>query len=423
MGDSNLSILFCPKDSPALVKSAYAKIAQYVTPRLMDKYDVRLHCTVGHMGDTLTWTEPHSGKQLEIWSGGNGVYGEDIIPSHLQNLAQITGKPPLMLFLGDAIALGQIPQWARERKFAAAAWTAVDWEWPTPKPALDKLGGFLKAWPMSHHGHRVLAQDGLQNLGNPLWFGVNTDVWKPADRSQFPQAMESMGFREDTFNVISVFANQYQRKSEYEMFQAVGEFHKRHPEAKIRFFALTQARREWDLPALVEHLGLGEIVRLSDDYSYLMGHYTESDIAMMVNASDCVLSLGYEGFGMLTCEAQALEKPVIGFNAGATPELLRSGILVPPVKDTMLPNLLRRPMIDGPKIVEALERVYEARNDKKRWSMGRRWVLDNLTWDHCVKRLIGELTALEQQLADEDFWGPPAPGPKAIEMSKQLVTI
>jgi glycosyltransferase involved in cell wall biosynthesis len=415
--ESRISLLVNPKDCSALVHSSYAKLAQYVAPALMDRYDVRLHTTVGFQMNTLTWTEPHSKKTLEFWSGGSGAYGEDIIPLHLRALQQETKKPSVLMFIGDTIALDQVPKWARSREIPAVAWSAIDWEWPTPKWALEKLGSFLRLWPMSRHGHNVLTQDHLPNLGPPLWLGCNTDIWKPDDRSKYPQVMQSMGFRDDTFNVISVFANQWLRKGEYEMLAALGDFHRQHPEAKIRFFGLTQVRREWDLAALSEHLGIQDIVRWSDDYSHVMGKYPEEDVAMMVNAADCVMSLGYEGFGFQTIEAMALNKPVIGLNAGATPELLRTGILVPPAKDYMFTNMIRRVLPDGPKVVEALWHVYQNRDDKRRWSGGRQWVLDNFTWKIANEAVLGQLRDLEQRIADEDLLGMGAPGPLATHMA------
>src|SRR3990167_7372291 len=107
---TNISVLLNPKDSPALVHSGYGKIAQYVAPILLDLgYDVRLHCRVGHEYNHMEWIEPISGKELQIWSGGDGPYGENVTPMHIQRLTQESSKQAALLFIGDTLALNQIP--------------------------------------------------------------------------------------------------------------------------------------------------------------------------------------------------------------------------------------------------------------------------------------------------------------------------
>ena len=429
MGDSRLvdarsiSLLYHGKDNPALVMSGYAKIGRYVVPYLMDAgYDVRLHTPVGHQMNVMRWPDPRSGKTLEMWSGGDGPYGESIVPAHMAKLHELSGKHPFLLFCGDVVALNEIPKWAAEKRITAAAWGAVDWEWPTPKHALDKFSPFFRVFPFSHHGYRVLEQDGLKNLLPPVWCGVDTDVFKPVARGAYPDAMASMGFRLDGFNVFSCFANQFLRKGEAEMFMAVAEFHKRHPEAKIHFFAFTQVRREWDLAALVDHLGIRDLVTFSDDYAHVMGEYAEEDVAAMMASSDCVMSVGYEGFGLQTCEAQSCERPVIGFNAGATPEILGEGLLVPPEKEFLMNTMFRRPLPNGLKLVEALEYVWQNR-EHSRWRKGRKWVMDNLKWDACGKALVARMDAVEQAIADEEVLGPPAPGKLGLDRAGRKVVV
>ncbi len=424
MPDRPFNVLLCPKDSPALIPSGYGKIARYVAPILMDLgYEVRLHCPVGHVHGAMHWTDPRTGRDMEIWTGGEGPYGENIIPAHLQRLSATNRKPTITLFIGDTIALNALPQLMREGHVVGAAWSAVDWESPTPQFAKDRLAPWLRTWSMSQHGHRVLERDGVTNLLPPLWFGVDTELWKPQDRGTLPNVMASMGFRDDTFNVFSCFANQYQRKSEYEMFLAVSEFAKRHPDAKTRFFCMTQVKRDWDLMGLADTLGIREFTTFSSDYAHIMGDYEEEDVAAMMNVSDCVLSLGYEGFGFQTVEAQALNKPVIGFDAAATPELLQSGLLVPPIKEYMLPQMLRRLLPDEEGIVQALEEVWRSKGDTQRWSKGRRWVQNTLTWNHCAKGLGDRLDALDRVLEDDLVFGPAPPGPIARQRAAELLDV
>lgn len=422
----SVSILAHTKDSPALVASGYARLGQYTAPALMDAgYDVKLFCPVGHQSSTIQWEEPHSKRVLDIWSLGNGSYGEDIVPAHLANLERLTGKPGILLFAGDVIALDHIIRLNRERQITSVAWGAVDWEWPSPQHARDKWSSFYRAWPMSHHGCSVLGRDRLSNLLEHVWLGVNTDLWKPIDRSQLADTMREMGYREDGFNVFSCFANQFQRKGEAPMLLAIREFHRRHPEAKIHFYGMTQVRRDWDFAATTDYLGIRDLVSWSDDYRHHMGWYPEEDIARMMNCSDLVLSLGYEGFGLQTVEAQSLGKMVIGLNAAATPELLQSGFLVEPADEAQLaPALIARRLPTTQKVLEALEHAYEVhRSGQWRGDAARRWVVENATWAHTGRALVQRLESVEQSLADEEFLPPLGPGPKGVELGNQEVLV
>lgn len=448
--DIDISLLFTPKDNPALINSGYGKLAKYIAPRLQRAgHTIRLHCRVGHSQNIMHWEDPYLGEDLEIWSGGNGPYGEEIIPNHLNNLHAETQEPPVLFFIGDVEALSQVPAWLDQNQFPGITWAAVDWEHPTPQNILQKLQAWDKVWTMSQFSHEVLQQDGLDNLLDPVWLGVNPSIFQPIEED-LPKTKRDMGYGDDTFNVVSVFANQYQRKGEQEMFTTIAEFHKRHPEANIRFYGMTQRRREWDLPALLDHLGLRDIVTLSDDYHYVMGNYLEQDISRMFNAADLCLSLGYEGFGLQTIEAQACGTPVIGFEAAATPELHKSGIRVPPKKELMRPNLIKRQLPDERFLLAALEISYERIKNTRlsnpyyledpritnqlpdsvteREHLGAGfpsavdWVHNNLTWDHAAEALLDRLDQSIDHIIDQEKVGPPGPGPLANDLANDIHT-
>lgn len=425
--ERSLSLLVHGKDSPIFVQTGYGKLLQYVSPLLQDaNWITRLHCPVGQPYGEAVWREPRSGKEIIVWGGGEGTYGENIVPAHMARLKeQSGGKDPMLLFIGDLVGLDRIIQWNKSDRLLSAAWCAVDWESPTPDWMLDKTNSFYRAWSMSRFGHEVLKQDGAKNLLDPVWLGVNPDVFKPMDKSQFPDLFESMGYSDDGFNVFSCFANQHMRKSEYEMLSAIGEFHKWHPEAKIHFYGLTQVRRDWDFAATTKHLGLEGLVSWSDDYAQHMQEYTEEEVAAMINCADACLSLGYEGFGLHTIEAQSCAKPVIGFGAAATTELIKggAGLLVPPERDFMHQNNIRRLFINKEMLVTALEKAYDLRKDRQRWDKGRRFVLQNATWRHTGEALVKNLEAIEQSVADEELLGPLPPGPHAKELAEQQVVL
>ncbi len=68
----------------------------------------------------------------------------------------------------------------------------------------------------------------------------------------------------------------------------------------------------------IEALGLDEVVRL-------VGYVAEEDLRVYYRAADCVVmpTRALEGFGLVSAEALACGRPVLGTAVGATPELLR----------------------------------------------------------------------------------------------------
>ena len=75
---------------------------------------------------------------------------------------------------------------------------------------------------------------------------------------------------------------------------------------------------EAELRRLVEARGLRDVVRL-------VGYVAENDLRLYYRAADCVVmpTRALEGFGLVTAEAFACGRPVVGTPVGATPELLR----------------------------------------------------------------------------------------------------
>lgn len=84
-----------------------------------------------------------------------------------------------------------------------------------------------------------------------------------------------------------------------------------------RLWLTGRGAAEASLRAQSERLGISQAVRF-------LGFVKESEIPKLLNAADASLmpSLDLEGFGLATAEALACGTPVLGSQAGATPELL-----------------------------------------------------------------------------------------------------
>ena len=89
--------------------------------------------------------------------------------------------------------------------------------------------------------------------------------------------------------------------------------------------AVDPAGRHTALQRHIEHLGLGEVVRL-------VGF--RRDIPQLLAAADiCVLPASAEACGRVLLEAMGMAKPVVGTASGGTPEIVKDGVtglLIPP---------------------------------------------------------------------------------------------
>ena len=117
----------------------------------------------------------------------------------------------------------------------------------------------------------------------------------------------------------------------------------------------------------------------------LLGNFTilsrlrEDALAAVYDCADVfVLPSIQEGQGIVLLEAQASAKPVVAFNVGGVNEAVlrgETGLLVDRGSSGELANALLRLLAD-----ESLREKMGAR--------GRRFVVDNFTWDICVERML-----------------------------------
>lgn len=101
----------------------------------------------------------------------------------------------------------------------------------------------------------------------------------------------------------------------------------------------------------------------------------EHELAQLYKGSyGYVIPSLYEPFGMVVCEAMALERPVIGTNIGGIPEII--------TKDTGLLVKLRDSKALAEKMTYLLDNPQEA---EKMGKAGRKRVENNFTWDHTTQ--------------------------------------
>jgi len=125
-------------------------------------------------------------------------------------------------------------------------------------------------------------------------------------------------------------------------------------------------------------LGVVEVASLSRNFKFL-GNLKENMLAAVYNCADLlVLPSIQEGQGIVLLEAEASAKPVVAFDVGGVNEAVRVG------ETGLLVNLGN---VDG--LAEAVIRLLSDENLRQKMGVnGRKFVLENYTWDICAEKML-----------------------------------
>ena len=429
-------------DHPWRTDSGYGIAARYLVDGLCKDLDLAVFAPVGGkykleyyfpdlgligVEPSLTLLEERDGKQAEtVWDKVVPIYpgiaedlGEQIVDQHFQHFCA-----EILWQIADIWALSRTVDLAKGDRIRWVIQPPIDFLDPIPQYIIDKLTPALKVVPWVQEAKERLEKYGLKNVADPIPLGINTDLWKPQDRNLASTAMASLGFEYDAFNISIVAANQYGRKAWDTVLKGIRLFMEGHPDVKVRLYLHTnqQLGEGWDIPALVSHLGLAEVTRMADQYTMLIGGFSENQIMIMHALADCVINAGLEGFGYSTIQAQAVGTPVIGLNAGATKDLIETGILVPPYAETLTPNLLTKAEPHPIHISQALEKVYET--PRSNFSKGIQFVHDKFSWPVVLdqwRKFFAELDVELDRKCMKSGKYPPRPSEKALALAKEEV--
>jgi glycosyltransferase involved in cell wall biosynthesis len=119
-------------------------------------------------------------------------------------------------------------------------------------------------------------------------------------------------------------------------------------------------------------------VNLSRNFKFL-GNLKEDELTAVYNCADVfVLPSIQEGQGIVLLEAQASGKPVVAFDVGGVNEAVRNqetGLLVEVGNEDALADAL-------------LKLLTDKELSEKMGSNGRRFVIENYTWDICAQKML-----------------------------------
>ena len=177
-----------------------------------------------------------------------------------------------------------------------------------------------------------------------IYYGISRETYAPSniDDTQFKKLSKEFELKDEF--IIGTVARLHPQKSLHTLINAFKTFLKQVPNSKL--FIVGEGHLESELKSLASNLGIIDKVIFTGKRSEIPVFYKIFDVF--------VLSSIYEGLGLVLLEAMAAEKPIIGTNAGAIPDIISNcGAIV----ETENPNAISQELIElyeNPDLVQQM---------------------------------------------------------------------
>jgi len=403
------------------VASGYGNVARNLTPRLADYFG---------KDNVLLYSPVYNRERIEDWNGikvlpGTSFGFED--PILLEHYKRYDCS--ILLQVGDWFMLKQVPEWAQRDQIVWVMWAPFDFL-NFPDPVREVIKYAARVVPFCQYAERRFREAGLENVGEAIWLGLDPLIWKPMQREKLPVVMSSLGFREDTFNMIFVQANQLRKywREQLEGIKLFREYLKSQGDpTEVRMYLHTDLdgrAGERNLQLDLKELGLDDCALAPDPYAMACGGLTDLEMAAVFNCADVAMDALYEGFGYSMVQANAVGTPVIYLDDGPGPELAQYGVGVPVHHlDRDMPPV--KPVAEPVAIANALMAIYEAwrkPGTPPAREKGIRWVRENLDWDIIAEQWIKTLLDVAAQ-AERYSYYQPQPSKRLVKKARQIVEV
>jgi glycosyltransferase involved in cell wall biosynthesis len=375
--------------------TGYGVQTRIFAPRIRDLgHEVGISAFYGLEGASIQW------QGMNVYPKAFHPYGMDVVAQHAREM-----KADIVLTLIDGWVMDPARITAGGAKWVP--WFPVDHD-PLPHPVREKVKHAYQPIVYSRHAEKAATDAGLDVRYVP--HGVDTNVYSPMPQDE---ARKKLGLPADAFVIGIVAANKGvpSRKALPTQLEAFARFYERHPEAILYLHTHLGTEMEGlDVAKLIEGVGIpGSAVRVCDQYRNIMG-YADTVMAALYSAMDVLSSVTMgEGFGVPIIEAQACGTPVIVGGWTAMPELVGSGLVVPPEDAermfTPMGAYQYLPRIEA--VLDSYEQAYAVRGDERVRTEARDFALqydaDTVTQDYWKP----VLAKIEQRISGAESDAPP----------------
>jgi len=309
-----------------------------------------------------------------------------------------------MLFHWDVWAIGDV---ARNTLCPFILYCPIDAE--LTRKWASYFEGALRIVAYSRFGYKQLRRFFPPSQLSLIYHGVDVDVFRPLDEEKRVLRAKIEAYPpipEDCFLFVCTAANFGQRKCLPQLLYVFSKVVKECRDAHLYLHTTPNARRGFDLPMLVEELGLKDRVHFPP--SNILFPISDEDFATIYNAADVYVSLSQiEGFGLPLLEAAACGVPLIAHGGGAQQEIVEGagGWVVESVErdvwvefPSYVPTLQQNPC---PNLRDAVEKMIFAASHpeecERRGRRAREFAL-NFDWRRISQQWLSLLEEVEEEL-------------------------
>ncbi len=344
-------------------------------------HDVYISAFYGLSGAPTEW------NGIPVLPGWGQNYCSGSLGEHCRRI-----NPDLVITLGDIWVLDP----GVLRQIPIAHWLPSDCR---PMSTADRNvleQSFPQLIAMSKFGYERFAREGFAPVYVP--HGINLDTFKPSVTRD--EDREAMGVAGKFVIGMNSANNDAIRKAIPEAMLAFAKFHRDHPESMLSLHTYVHQEGGQDLEFLAEHLGISDVTRVVDQYRYVDGMISGTDLAQWYGTLDVLNAASYgEGFGLPIVEAQACGIPVITTETSSMMELNPHGISVggEPFWNGVHRGWWIRPSVS--QLYRAFSQAYECRDDVDRDKL--RDFTFEYDVDHVAETYMGP--AVEELIRRIDF--------------------
>lgn len=343
-------------------KVGYGRIIKNLLPELNKTHTCGLLTNYGiedHQRLDNFW------QGMTVYGRGQGTghagFNEDVAIKHVQDF-----QADAVIVPYDVWAFTKLPALLHQNRIPFVPYAPVDTHKLNPI-YVETLKYAFRVIPMSEHSEKCVREFYDEKCYPHIFPGVNTNVFKPLwkTKEEKNKLKRKLGFDEDTFIITLAGDLKSYRLSWAENLEAIKIFREQNPQIKIGLYIhtlLTNANpTSFNLQELINDLGLGDITRVIDQYSYLKG-ISDEEMAKTYNASNVFVqcSRGH-GAGMMYLESAACGTPSLATNFSSTQSVVdgKTGFLVKPKMLVYEPHSAKKAIPDPYDIARKIKMVYD----------------------------------------------------------------